>query len=333
MARSRHWPIAIGCALALLASTPAAAARVQDPQTTLSPSTITVLGGLNDPHDPTIVVNEFLPSAVTVRTGTQITWEMAGPEPHSVTFVPAGSPTPPSLDTDLSLLLPTPPTAPYDGTTFVNSGVVPLGHDVARFSMSFASPGRYTYFCVVHPAMIGTVDVTGSREQSATAAAHAGGAQRAKYLAEGEAAKAKLLARSPAPTGNSDGTTTYRVSMGASTRHTEILAFAPSPKHVARGDHITFVNESGAPHTASFGGPLVPPNPEVDEVRQPVPGSTPQPLTSDAYLNTGWLLPASDRAPGAPHTYTFDAPNPGTFSYVCVLHVGSGMVGTIDVGG
>ena len=135
MAPLRRLSIVAVCVLAFAGVTAAANARVDDPRA--SAPAVTVLGGLNDPHDPTIVVNEFLPSTVTVRTGTQVTWEMAGPEPHSVTFVPSGSPTPPSLDTDLSLLLPTLPTAANDGTTFVNSGVVPLGHDVARFSMTF----------------------------------------------------------------------------------------------------------------------------------------------------------------------------------------------------
>ncbi len=326
----RRLSIVAVCVLAFTGITAAANARVSDPPA--SARAVTVTGGLNDPRDPTVVVNEFLPSSVTVGTGTEVTWEMAGPEPHSVTFVSSGSPTPPSLETDPSLILPTPATAPFDGTAFVNSGVVPLGKNVVRFSMSFSKPGRYTYFCVVHPQMVGSVTVSDSRQQSAGAVTRAGRAQRVKYLAEGEAAKAKLLAARPTPTKNADGTTTYRVTMGASTAHTEVLAFAPTPKHVRQGDHLTFVNDSGAPHTASFGGPLVPLNPQVDEVTQPAPGPSPQSLTSDAYLNTGWLPPKTDDTPETQRSYTFDAPNPGTFSYVCVLHVGSGMAGVIDVG-
>ena len=289
-------------------------------------------GGLNDPRDPTVVVNEFLPSSVTVRSGTEVTWEMAGPEPHSVTFVPPGSQTPPSLETDPSLLLPTPATAPYDGTAFVNSGVAPLGKNVAALLDVVLEAGA------LHVLLRGapTDGRDGHGEQLPTAVGRRsrsrGHAQRVKYLAEGRAAKAKLLAARPTPTRNTDGTTTYRVTMGASTLHTEILAFAPSPKQVREGDHITFVNDSGAPHTASFGGPLVPLNPEVDEVRQAAPGPSPQSLSSDAYLNTGWLPPKTDGTPERQRSYTFDAPNPGMFAYVCVLHSGSGMAGEIAVG-
>ena len=98
-------------------------------------------GGLNDPKDPNIAVLEFLPQTVKVATGTTVTWEIAGPEPHSVTFVPPGT-APPSVDKDPSLFTPTPATGPYDGTTLVNSGVLPLGEtsEVQKFSMSFAQP-------------------------------------------------------------------------------------------------------------------------------------------------------------------------------------------------
>jgi len=299
-----------------------------------TPPTVRVTGGLNDSRDPTIVVNEYLPAEVTVPTGTTVTWTMAGPEPHSVTFPVAGASARPTLDDDMSLLVPTrPATAGYDGSAFVNSGVVPLGKDAVDFSLKFTTPGRYSYYCVVHPGMEGTVTVS-SRPQprSAATAARDGRVQREKYLAEGRAAKARLLASRPSATRNADGSTTYRIAAGASTPHTEILAFAPSPQRVEPGDHVTFVNESGAPHTASFGGASVPLNPQGDDVRRPVPGPSPQPLVPETYVNSGWLPPASDALPTSARSFTFDVPDPGRFTYVCVLHLGSGMAGAIDVG-
>ena len=77
--------------------------------------------------DPVPAVLEFLPAKLKVATGTTVTWNIAGPEPHSVTFVPPGATVPPSTEADPSLTFPTPATAPYDGTTLVNSGVLPLG--------------------------------------------------------------------------------------------------------------------------------------------------------------------------------------------------------------
>jgi plastocyanin len=98
---------------------------------------VALKAGLNDPKDPNIAVLEFLPESVTVAKGTTVTWEIAGPEPHSVTFVPPGTTVPPSADMEPSLFSPTPATGPYDGTTLVNSGVFPLGDatTVQKFSM------------------------------------------------------------------------------------------------------------------------------------------------------------------------------------------------------
>jgi plastocyanin len=289
-------------------------------------------GGLNDPKDPNIAVLEFLPETVKVATGTTVTWEIAGPEPHSVTFVPPGT-DPPSVDKDPSLFTPTPATGPYDGTTLVNSGVLPLGEtsEVQKFSMSFANPGKYTYYCVLHPNMVGTPQVTSGAQDSQQKITKAGNAETKKYLAEGEAAKRKLLAVKPKQTENSDGSTTCNVELGASTAHTDVLAFAPTPKNVKAGDHVTFVNNSSAPHTASFGGPLVPTVPIAPNVMSAVPGPSPQTLAQGVYLNTGWLPPKTKQGPAlAARSYTYDVPAPGKYTYVCVLHLPSGMAGEIN---
>ena len=130
-------------ALALTGLTALASpARAAAPRAAGAPPEVTLKAGLNDPKDPNIAVDEFLPESIKVATGTTVTWEIAGPEPHSVTFVPPGSPAP-NVETDDSLTFPTPPTGPYDGTTLVNSGVLPLGAatTVQKFSMSFSKPG------------------------------------------------------------------------------------------------------------------------------------------------------------------------------------------------
>ena len=120
--------------------------------------------------------------------------------------------------------------------------------------MSFGKTGTYTYYCVLHPNMVGTVTVTGDTQDSQQKITKTGNQEKAKYLKEGEAAKKKLLSAKPKQTKNSDGSTTYTVEMGASTAHTDVLTFAPTPRNVKTGDQVTFVNNSTAPHTASFGG-------------------------------------------------------------------------------
>ena len=262
-------------------------------------------GGLNDPKDPNIAVLEFLPESVKVATGTTVTWKIAGPEPHSVTFVPPGT-EPPTVEQDPSLFTPTPATGPYDGTTMVNSGVLPLGEtsQVLKFSMSFAKPGKYTYYCVLHPNMVGTLEVTSGAEDSQQKITKAGNAETKKYLAEGEAAKRKLLAAKPKQTKNSDGSTTYNVELGASTAHTDVLAFAPTPKNVKSGDHVTFVNNSSAPHTASFGGPLVPTVSIAPNVMSAVPGGRPRRSRRACTSTPAGCHPRPSRAPPSPRAAT-----------------------------
>ena len=182
---------------------------------------MSLVAGVNDPKDPNIAVLEFLPEKVKVATGTTVTWNIAGPEPHSVTFVPPGTTVPPSVETDPSLTFARrPPPRPTTARTLVNSGVLPLGEtsEVQKFSMSFAKTGTYTYYCVLHPNMVGTVTVTGDTQDSQQKITKTGNQEKAKYLKEGEAAKAKLpdgqaqadqeRRRLHAPT---------RVEMGAST--------------------------------------------------------------------------------------------------------------------
>lgn len=320
--------LALGAQVALAAPVVAAA-----PRAAAAPAEVTLVAGVNDPKDPNIAVLEFLPEKVKVAKDTTVTWDIAGPEPHSVTFVPPGTTVPPSVETDDSLTFPTPATGAYDGSTLVNSGVQPLGAvtGVQKFSMSFGKTGAYTYYCVLHPNMVGTVTVTDDTQDSQQKITKTGNQQKARYLKEGEAAKAKLLRATPKSTKNSDGTTTYSVEMGASTPHTDVLAFAPTPRKVKAGDQVTFVNNTAAPHTASFGGPLVPTIPTADDVVNAVPGPSPQALAQGVYLNTGWLPPKSKQGPPlSARSYTYSVPAPGKYEYVCVLHLPSGMAAEID---
>jgi plastocyanin len=311
----------------------AAPVQAASPRAAAAPTEVSLVAGVNDPKDPNIAVLEFLPEKVTVAKGTTVTWSIAGPEPHSVTFVPPGATVPPSTEADPSLTGPTPATGPYDGTTLVNSGVQPLGNptSVPKFSVSFGKTGTYTYYCVLHPNMVGKVTVTDDTQDSQQKITKTGNQQKAKYLKEGEAAKAKLLKAKPKVTKNADGTTNYGIEMGTSTEHTDVLAFAPTPQNVKAGDQVTFVNNSSAPHTASFGGALVPQIPTLPDVVNPVPGASPQTLAQGVYLNTGWLPPKSKGGPPkSARSYTYTVPAAGKYEYACVLHLPSGMAAEID---
>ena len=298
-----------------------------------APTDIQIGAGTNDAKDNNVAVLAFMPANVSVAVGTPVTWQWSGSEPHSVTFLKPGT-TLPAPGSDTKVFAPTPPTGPYDGTTLVNSGLVPLGPTAPPdFKMTFAKAGTYTYHCVIHPTMIGKVTVTaaGGTVDTPAAVAQRRAADQASYLAEGRAAKAALLAEAPTTKKNANGTTTWTVHMGASTAHTDVLAFAPTPVGIKKGDTVTFLNSSGAPHTASFNAPFQDPTDPRTDVAYP--GKSPQTLTATGFHNSGLLPPDAPPGAGPPEaarSFSFVVPGAGAYSYVCLLHAPSGMVGVIN---
>jgi plastocyanin len=187
--------------------------------------------------------------------------------------------------------------------------------------------------------MTGTVKVVdkGGDVDTPEDVATARAADQDEYLAEGQAAKKALVDEEPIKTANDDGSSTWTVHMGTTTEHTDILAFAPVPLDAKAGDTVTFLNDSGAPHTASFFGEGAEPinDPTDPRVDPPAPGPSPQELTGTGFYNTG-LLPPNAGPPGqappeAVRSFSFTIPEAGDYGYVCLLHAPSQMVGTIKV--
>lgn len=305
--------------------------------TEAAPDGIVVQAGVNDPEDATIAVLEFLPEAIAVEAGSTVTWEWTGSEPHSVTFLEPGQELPPP-GSDESLFAPTPATGPIDGTAFVNSGLQPIGGAPVPLELEFSTPGTYPYFCVIHPLMTGEVEVVaaGGGADTPEAVAERGATEEAQWLEEGRAAKSALVEAEPGQTANPDGSTTWTVQMGATTEHVDVLAFAPTPAEARAGDTVTFLNNSGAPHTATFfgEGAEIIQSPVDPRVNEPAPGPSPQALSSRGLFNTGLLPPNAPPGAGPPEaarSFSFTVPDAGTYSYVCLLHAPSEMVGQITV--
>ena len=89
----------------------------------------------------------------TVAVGTTLTWNNISQFPHTVTFPVLGQSIPPG-----------PPTRPaaggntYDGSTLVNSGLIPPG---GSFHLTMTKAGTYAYYCLFHAdeGMTGTIVV------------------------------------------------------------------------------------------------------------------------------------------------------------------------------
>jgi plastocyanin len=291
-----------------------------------------ITAGYFDLQDKTIAVLAFLPAQTTVSVGAVVTWHFLGPEAHTVTFIAPGGKVPGPNDADATKAIPA--TGPFDGTKKVSSGLLPTGPKPGQFKLTFAKEGSFTYYCAIHPGMTGKITVVAAGVKTDTRAEVRARAmaEATKWVTEGRAAKQALLKKTPKKTKNADGTTTWTVEMGASTKHTAIFAFAPVPVNLKAGDRVVFVNNSAAPHTASFaGGATLPQNPESPQASNAT-GKSPLTPTATGFINTGRLLPNSPPGKGPPlsaRSFTFKVATAGTYAYVCLLHVNSGMAGTI----
>lgn len=327
----------VACGSSTKSTAPAA------PTTTATPAAaangaVSLQAGVNDPKDPNIAVLAYLPQSVTVTAGSTVEWRIAGPEPHSVTFLASGQ-TPRPGPPDQALFAPTPAAnGTYDGKSLVNSGLVPQGPGAAPpFRLTFPSTGTFSFSCVIHPQMKGTVTVVdkGAKADTQADINSRSDSELNGWLVEGRAAKQKLVQTPPASTKNADGSSTWKVEMGVDTGHTSVLAFAPPASDVKAGDTVTFVNNSFAPHTASFAGKgTLPKNPADPATDKPAPGPSPQTLNPTDVFNTGLLPPNSPPGGGPPEparSFSFVMKTAGTFNYICIYHVGSGMGGAIKV--
>jgi plastocyanin len=77
-----------------------------------------------------VVIRDFMfvPSTLTVKAGTTVTWANKDEEPHTV----------------------------FSDTGLFRSGAIDTGE---VFSFKFDKPGTYHFLCTIHPRMVGTVVV------------------------------------------------------------------------------------------------------------------------------------------------------------------------------
>ena len=115
-------------------------------------------------HADRYSILRFSREPLVISVGSTVTWTVNDPfEIHTVTFngdkhlqliIPEPQPNgPPKLELNAAVLTPTNKTS-YDGTGYVNSGLLfPAGnpaHLPSSFRLTFTKPGRYDYWCLVH---------------------------------------------------------------------------------------------------------------------------------------------------------------------------------------
>jgi plastocyanin len=338
------------------------------------PAPVNVIAGIGERN---VTWNDFLPGNVRIAEGGTVTWTVTTDEPHTVTFLagqprpnivvpqPEGGNRPPMFDP--AYVFPTIPAGPWDGTTYVNSADLGKGQ---QFSLTFGTQGRFSYICLLHPPMTGTVEVVAPGTADVTTQADVDRSV-AGDRARMETQVAEILRTRGGPTSidGTNGAKTWFVRAGTDRRdgRLDIMAFLPGELTVRQGDSVVWYADHPMPHTVTFpaagqgepvlvnvqlpDGRLIP----APEPGQPMPPEVAALLADPA--NAPRLVVGPGGVPSRPSP-TYDGRSfynsgvigdhpgiqvptqqvwmltfdrPGTYEYLCVLHDPLGMEGKITV--
>lgn len=317
-------------------------------------------------------INQFFPGAITVAAGDSVKFQTFAF--HLVNFPKQGQAPPPLASLDATRPIAGAndaagqpywfngtgtPVIPaivslgsgsgksYDGTQELGSGF-PAGDGPPKpFVVKFPKAGSYTYYCVLHPGMKGTVKVVGKGKPvpSAKADAKRAAAQLARGIAAlkavdkqkapantvvaGPDKKAAVLFRyTPGTLATKVGTPiTLTMSAGTSEDHT--FTFAKDVKAAGKAAEKTFIGPLPG------GDPKGPPTLAFDPKYAFSTEAPGQPIVvdganhGDGLVNSG-VLDGDSKTP-FPQKVEVSFSKPGTYNYFCAIH--PFMTGKIKVTG
>jgi plastocyanin len=280
-------------------------------------------------------------------------WKLSSAEFHTVTFPAPGEQAPAFLipeGGDSQRLIANPLVAfpqggaTYDGTTYINSGLLQRAPGSPQeFKLTFTNPGDFAYLCAVHSMMKGHVIVQEAGAVYPKTQAQYDAEAKAQLAAD-TAAAAKMEAGASTATTKpgANGATIYQVKIGAGDGMISWMRFGPANLTIHVGDTVEWVqNDVETPHTVTFtSGQKEPadilPEPQASGppklvfnpvVLAPAGGAT---YSGTGFFNSGLIQGTQSPAPG-PRSYSLVFDQPGTYEYICILHDGMGMDGTITV--
>jgi plastocyanin len=268
-------------------------------------------------RDQAIQGMAFLPGALWIDVGDTVVWTVGSGDIHTVTFLPPGQ-VPPSFTGTPNQVNRVGGNV-YDGKHYFNSGVMTLfpsasgfPHAAKTYALTFAVPGDFTYYCLVHPSMIAVVHVRPAGTP---------------YPFSQEEYNNRIQERSQAIL--HDGQKLAHIAKGSSSNHNvidgigdglaSVMRFFPQRIVIHVGDTVTFTNRDVMePHTVTFGPP-----PKNDAARYGNPSAF-----NGQPLNSGFIGPF----PGTfGPSYTVKFVKAGTYPFYCALHDYLGMDITIVV--
>lgn len=328
LSRFYGWRALVLVAVAALAATAAALNVAPTTTTATTATTYTAIVGGAGPGQAAYI-NAFMPASLVITEGDSIQWKgVAGA--HTVAFL--NNQPPPKEITIATIEDPVGGRNPtYDGTKQLYSGFI-VPDPSTFYTVKFTKAGNFPFICLIHPGQQGTVTVLSPGLYVPTQAQV--DAEGKKVQAAGEAAVRRMTASNPTAatrTANPNGTATWTVASSPYAAITNGFVsqdiFTPARISIGAGDTVTWLEEIPAAHTVT----LLDGKPPAGDPTQP----TPQKVYTGGFASSGIIGKAPGIGPelftgGDRYSLTF--PNPGTYPYVCILHIEQGMAGVVEVG-
>jgi plastocyanin len=266
-------------------------------------------------------LDSMFPKVIYIQEGDSVVFTNGAKfTPHTVTFLAGQAPLSPQ---DPSSEKPTAASGvSWDGKTLLNSGIlVPT----MKYEITFTASGAYSYYCVLHPMMTGTVVVVpkGQPIPSKIEQAAAVKVQENELIMQ---ANSLLNSQEAQTTVNADKSLTYQVGLGSANTTFSHNRMVPELVVVSAGDTVKWNNLSPyEPHFVTFNKPK-----DLNF------------LTEQGGFNPKFMAPAGGKAfNGTDFTnsgmimggqsYSLQFTKEGTYAYECYMHSGSLMKGTIVV--
>jgi plastocyanin len=306
----------------------------------------------------------FLPNEIWIHAGDSITWTFDVDEVHTVTFIPDSEPRPffqtitgspsgsqfPDPTKPETTVVSSPGQLPdIPGTTdpALVKGVPPV-----TFTVNFPTAGNFKQVCLFHQNMTGVVHVLSAdaplphnqdfydREAADQRRDLLSDRDGRSVAACGECAAHDSLKARVVTAGTGEISAT-----AGGTQTLAVMRFLADQISIRAGDTVEWTNQNPVePHTVTFGTvPFVlglSPFPE-DLTKHPDPdGALHAVINSNADNVSSGIIAAAAQDPGSgmgsqtplgPTRFRATFPNPGVFHYLCLLHDGLGMKGTVMV--
>ncbi|MBV9181029.1 MAG: hypothetical protein JO356_06945 [Acidobacteria bacterium] len=293
-----------------------------------------VLWVASESNDEARQANAFLPNEIWVHEGDRIAFIFVPVnEIHTVSFLTSGQVRPSAFAGCPGT---TPSDSSFDGSSCVNSGPM---MNRAKYTVKFPAAGNFKLVCLVHPNMNGTVHVLPASAKLPY--------EQSFYTQEFMDQAKDLLHDADRPLEEQmdfprkeNAVIVYgeMVATAGGRQYLAIVRFLPWEIHVHVGETVEWMNtDPTEPHTVTFGTP--PANIGAPEnVTTAADAAFEATISSTtANVSSGILqAPLEDRtglaqSPLGRTRIRITFTEPGTYKYICGLHSGLGMKGTVVV--